>query len=361
MKPEALTKYERLYTNSRYMGATVILRKFLGLAGDAPVPLSLSHGVDFGHCHHPMDVDAIEPIHWSCNSTIHDVAVKSKASIMAPHPWAITVHGRTRQAGRGVLVIGPPPSPENDQRLYELIKNDVRPDWAILVKARGHHEGSSEFWRTRGVKATTAGGPDDGFYERLYEIVANHRTVVGCTFSSALVFAASIEREVVLLRNYFYEAYEPANYEDEVNFKSERARSFVGRFASGDRQSRATESQSLLGFGMLDEQERIRGNLLEAIHSLRRPFHANPLSPIPYRLAEFLALRLGKPGILRHSPREVLSVLRRRNVSVMRINDIDVWINGKSSRNFQLSPSAFKKGATVPGLAPRGYHAGRTC
>jgi hypothetical protein len=302
-----------------------------------------------------MDIDSIEPIHWSCNETIHGEAKRVKPSLLAPHPWAITTARRPVSAGCGVLVIGPPPSPENDQRLYDLIKLDVREDWAILVKARGPFAGSIDFWASKGLRTVTADEPDGAFYDRLHGILTTYRTVVGCSLSSALVFAASIEREIVLLRDYFYEVYEPTRYEDEANLEAERGKLLANCLAGGDSKTKVAECRSLLGFHLLERRDDIRSDLLDAIHALERPFYLNPLNPIPYRVAEFLAMRLGKPGLLRHSPRDLLEFVRRRNISIMRINEIDVWLNGRRGANFQQFPIDFQEGITVPGYGPRGY------
>lgn len=358
MSPERLKRFEGLYRLSRYMGAADILRKFLGLSDDAPVPLSLSHGVDFGHYHHPCDIDVVEPLHWSYNREIHDAASAIKPSIFAPHPWAITTHTRTVPRSRGVLVVGPPPSPENDQRLYELIKTDANADWTVLVKARGEYQGSIAFWTEQGLNAITARGPDGSFYERLFGIIAGFDTIVGCTFSSALVFAASLGKNVALLKTYSWEVYEPANYENEVWLHSPRARQIVRRFADGNSGAKHDLARELLGFDALADVERIREDLRLAIEALKRPYNANRRHPVPYKVRELMAVTLKKPGLLQYSVRDILTTLRRRHVCVLRMNDVDVWLNGKNESNFCLTPVTFQKGITEPGLAPRGYGAG---
>jgi hypothetical protein len=59
--------------------------------------------------------------------------------------------------------------------------------------------------------------------------------------------------------------------------------------------------------------------------------------------------------MLRYSPRDILDIIRRPNVNIMRINEIDLWLNGKGSLNFREIPIPFRAGVTVPGYAPRGY------
>src|SRR5690606_239852 len=120
-----LRPYARLYRSAPRMGAATLFRQFFGLPDDAVVPLSVAHGVDFGHCHRPLDVTYVEPIHWSCNPAMHQAAADCKPSLLLPHPWTMHVAQREIGTGRGVLLIGPPPSPENDAALLELIRNDI--------------------------------------------------------------------------------------------------------------------------------------------------------------------------------------------------------------------------------------------
>lgn len=343
------------------MGAAETMRRFLELPSGSPVPLSLSHGVDFGHCHHPMDVDSIEPIHWACNPAMLRRARRVKPAILAPHPWAI-LHGPNRRArpSGGELVIGPPPSPANDQRLYEKIADRAGTDCTILVKARGHFEESIRFWNSRGFKTCTARGPDGSFYERLNELLGRYRRIVGCTFSSALVFAASIGCRVELITDYFFEVYEPGAYEEEVNLSSEAARGVVRVFADGNQDVTTDLARALLGFEQLGRSSEIRDALAHEISSLRRAFHVNPGNPLPYPLAATGAFLFKKPGVLKYSTRQALEAVRRKNMCVMRINDIDIWLNGKSSDNFRLTPITFEPGVTVPGMAPEGYVRGLT-
>lgn len=356
MTPERLVKYERLYASPRYLGAGALLRRFLEIPKDSLLPLSIAHGVDHGHCHRPMDVDNIEPIHWSTNRILHEEAKEVKPSVLAPHPWAILAKERPPPSGRGVLVIGPPPSPENDRRLYDLIKDDIGEDWAVLVKPRGAFRGSIDFWQSKGLKGITADGPPEGFYERLYGIISTYRTVVGCTFSSAVILAASIGREIVMLRTYFCEFYELARYEDEINFASRRTSALVRCLANGDAAAKIRECRALLGFDFLDEPDRIRKDLSEEIHQIKRPFYKNPRNPVPYKLSEILAMRFAKPGILRYAPRDMLDRVRSKAICIVRMNDIDLWLSGKNDQNYRQLPVSDREGETVmPGFSPRGY------
>ncbi|MBX3205825.1 MAG: hypothetical protein KF764_12200 [Labilithrix sp.] len=355
MKSTQLMRFESLYKHSQYMGAATILRGFLGLSDDVSMPLSLSHGVDCGQYRNALDVETIEPLHWSYNQDIHDTASRVKPSVMAPHPWAIVAQQREASPGRGVLLVGPPPSPENDETLYKLIARESLSDWTVLVKARGEFQGSMRYWNARGLRTITARGADGSFYERLYTILSGYRTVVGCSFSSALLFAAAIGKEVVLLRDYRWEIYEASNFLSEVWLESPRARKIVRVFADGTDQEKSDASRDLLGFGMLGQREQIGRVLRASVEELERPFHCHADNPVPYKVREVLTVMLKKQGFLRYSSSELLALLKRKQVCVLQMNDIDAWLNGRSESNCRVMPVAFRKGVTQPGWAPNGY------
>lgn len=337
------------------MGSDNLFRSYYKLPSDAVVPLSVSHGVDFGHCHRPMEINAIEPIHWSCNAQIHAEASRNKESTLAPHPWTLFLDGRDSPAGKGVILIGPPPSPANDAALYKLVQKDIRPDWSILIKARGPYQASMDYWARRGVRPLTAAVTDHNFYSRLYELLSSFETVIGCTFSSALVFAASIGKQVRMVQGYHFEVYEHIDYELEVNLASDRARNVVRTFAREDREETKELSRELLGFNLLDDPARVVSDYHEAVARIRRPFSTDPSLRIPYFLREALALRLKKPGILMAGFRNYLQRIRRRQTCIIYMSDIDVWLHGKSEFNFQLIPVRFVPGETEPGQAPGAY------
>lgn len=337
------------------MGAADLFRSFYGLNPDAIVPMSVAHGVDFGHCHNPMDVGSIEPIHWSCNSFMHQSASVFKPSILVPHPWVMHCQKLPVPHGKGVLVIGPPPSPANDAALYELIRKDVRSDWAILVKARGAYQGSMRYWAERGLKPLTASGPDTNFYNRLFNLLSQYETIVGCTFSSALVFAASIGKKIDLVQRYAYKVYETTAYEAEVNLSSSRASSVVKTFLKQDKSLIQDLSRELLGFEQGGDKLKTMKEFQEVISNLRRPFWNDRRLSLPYALREAVAMKLNKPRILSAGLVTYMRHFKRANACTMTMNEFDVWANGKNSGNFSLEPVLHIPGITEPGLAPDGY------
>ena len=101
LKIGKLNNYRGLYKSSGKSGEAEILRNYLELENDFPVPLSISHGVDMNHTSVAMDVRSIEPIHWSYNEQIHERALLVKPSILLPHPWLMLTLGRQIKSGSG--------------------------------------------------------------------------------------------------------------------------------------------------------------------------------------------------------------------------------------------------------------------
>jgi hypothetical protein len=350
-----LRPYDKLYFNPRYMGAADLFRRFYGLTPDTIVPLSVSHGVDYGQSHNPLDVDSIEPVHWSCNSFMHQSASVLKPSILLPHPWFMNNQDMPVPHGKGVLVIGPPPSPANDAALYELIRKDVRSDWSILVKARGAYQGSMRYWAERGLKPLTASGPDSNFYQRLFNLLSQYETIIGCTFSSALVFAASIGKQIELVQGFTLTAYQPSDMEAEINLHSSRASSVVKTFLKRDQSFIQDLSRELLGFEQARDKMKNMREFQDVIAQLRRPFWNDRRLGLPYALREVVAMRLGKPRILKASLVNYIQHFKRTNTCIVTMNELDIWLNGKNATNFSLKPIKHLPGITEHGIAPMGY------
>ncbi|WP_377347483.1 hypothetical protein [Pistricoccus aurantiacus] len=332
------------------MGSADLFRNFVGEIQDFPVALSISHGVDFGHCFGVMDIDNIEPIHWSCNQEIHDKASKIKPSIIAPHPWAILAGQGLPEAGRGTLVIGPPPGPENDERLYNLIKDRLIDDVSILIKVRGNYQNSMDFWKSKGITPVTAGGRDEDFYVRLYKLLSKYRAVVGVTFSSALIFAASIGKEVSLINGYCYRFYDVGNYKEKVNFSSSSARRVVKNFLDGSFSDKTELSRYLLGFSYLNESIKIKNHYLEVLNSLKEPFFSNK----SYKAINFFKINFaifsGRHGLIKKNMIELLFHFKSKDISLVELCEICAWTS-EISTSIKIKKVQWKKGVTVPGYA----------
>lgn len=356
MKLQELARYDRFYTSPAHMGVRTIFRDFFGLRPDHPVPLSVAHGVDFGHSFYPQDVIAAEPIHWSCNEEVHRQALAYKPSILLPHPWLMLPGKAEMPVQEGTLIIGPPPGPVNDQRLFSLIEGSLGSDSAILIKVRGAYKDSFRFWEERGVTPVTAGPADEQFYPRLRQMLGSYRRILGPTFSSALLFAASIGREVDLVEGYVYRVIERRDYEKEVNWASPRAREVIRVFTREDHAARQRLANEILGAGIaLDKGAKI-AELYRVIEQLDSPFWINPEVRFPpARLRRALATRLGKIGLVNAGLATYYDRFRRSDLAIMTVNEIDVWLNGKSAENFDLHPIVESRSLARPGVAAERY------
>lgn len=354
MKIKNLQHYNSLYLSSSSMGGAQIFNSYCGFDKHRVVPLSLSHGVDFGHCCGPMDINNNEPIHWSYNEEIHEQSRLVKPSILAPHPWTMYTARKTTPEGMGVLVIGPPPGPENDQALYELIKNDINDDWSILIKVRGNYAPSMVFWREKGLMPITAGGQDEHFYCRLYELLSGYKTILGCTFSSALVFSAAIGKEIQIIKNYAYRAYDIEGFETILNFESEKARSIVRSFINQNQIEIKRVSRQLLGFDLQNNKDEIIRELETQITSLKSPLFLPGGHTLTTKPKALLALALRKPGILKFDL-EALAKKFNPKVCEVTMNEFSFWEDGPNAENFSITPTKYIKGKTEPGSAVVSY------
>lgn len=353
MTNERLERYRPLYNSARRMGSARILREYLDLPSDFVVPLSIAHGVDMNHTSTAMDVDAHEPLHWSYNALIHERARLRKPSVRLPHPWLMLrdLHG-TGLTGSGVLVIGPPPGRSNDLSLHEQLGIEGFSSFDILLKYRGDAERSREFWESRNVSVKSAGVQDEDFYDRLYRLLQEYEYVVGCTLSSALFYAAAIGKKCLVLENYRCSAYETPDYLTRADFSSPTGRNFL-KLLRDRRHAEATAmAADVLGSEFLRDPKDMARELEQAITSLAGPIHhSGNTAWLLQKAAEALALATGKTGLIRLSPRGLITRNLRKQVCVMYINEIDVWLSGLNADNFQLKKVPYVKGVTEPGWA----------
>lgn len=347
-----LGRYRPLYRSAESMGAANILRSFLGLGDEFPVPMSLAHGVDMNHLAEAMDVHSLEPLHWSCNEVVYRRAQAVKTPVLMPHPWLMLSEMKGRQPGSGTLVIGPPPGVTNDSRLLEsLAKIPSRP-FDVLIKERGSLDTSISFWRNNGVSTKTAGHRDQGFYSRLYDIINSYETIVGCTLSSALFFGASIGKRIIVLKDYWYSAFETESYPRLARFDSEIAQDFVGYIIADDQNRAMSIAQAILGAEKLADRNVLRSSLERAVTDLTTPLHLErSFNRIERSIRIKLALLTGKEGFLTKNLRDISGRRKIDYVSLIKINEIDVWLNGPQEANLFLSEVPYRRGITEPGFS----------
>lgn len=353
MRSAELARFEPLYRAARYYGAGDILRRHLGVGADYVVPLSLCHGVDFGQSREPCDVHGVEPIYWACHADMHDRAKRIKPSVAIPHPFLLAAEAglKTEQ----LLVIGPPPGQDNDRRLLSALRAEGIAGGSILVKKRFGWQGSNAFWSENGFVPLTLGDPATYTYADMARFFGRFREVVGCTVSSAVVFAAAIGADVHLLRNYHFTAYELLSAEHILDTGTDMARQFILTLVGGDQEAKVRASRSFLGAELDATPREMRAAIEEAIATLQMPVYFQERLP---RLAAWLlqeaALRLDRPGLIATPLRDRLRYGRPR-VGVMRMNEVDFWINGKNGANYSITRMPFVPGVTVPGNPPDPY------
>ena len=347
-----LRKYQKLYKSSESMGCARILRNYLQLDKNFPIPLSISHGVDMNHCRTAMDVTSVEPLHWSCHQSVHERAATVKPSVKLPHPWLILKAGRSVKPGAGVLVIGPPPGKSNDHALLACLENLKLDSFDLLLKHRGEVDASRQFWLGQGINVVSAGPADDFFYDRLFDLLENYEYVIGCTLSSALFFAASIGRKCKVIEDYVYSAYETGDYLKTADFTSLVAKKFTHLLSSESYADASTMAIDILGGNFLKEPHILREELFVAIEGLRSPVHFEKTTcAIERKIVLCISRWLGKSGLIRYGCFGYLSRATYTRASIIKINEIDIWLNGVNDVNCQINEIKYMKNVTEPGYA----------
>jgi len=345
------------------MGAGNIFRTFYNLPDDLVIPLSNAHGVDWDSTRDPFDILSPEPIHWSTCKSLQSLkrASHPKPILFAPHPWILNIHNRNLQIqeGQGALLIGPPPSPENDEALYKLIKSDLQnKNYSILIKARGNYLGSIDFWESKGVRCFSAGKPDDDFYSRLFEIINMHKEIISGYFSSAIVFGSSIGKKIRIFEDYKFKVFEISGSMQFNDYSRASARKIILSYADQSALESQLLSQELLGFEMLDKTDKIKAQFLDMLDSLKEPFVNLGESYVPFGLRKFLATKFSKPGLLNITIINAINkILLTPQISEITFQNFDMWRNGINKFNFEEKTIKFNKNMQAPSLgeAPNGY------
>lgn len=356
MKHSTLRRYARLYRAASHYGADKILRRHLGVGEHFPLPLGLGHGVDFGQSRLPCDLHGIEPIYWACNADMHAVAQPHKPSVAIPHPLLLAAADHERGERQGTLIVGPPPGRENDGRLLRSLEGLGIEGGTILVKRRPGWESSMAFWRSQGYDAAIFGEPFATTYREMVDLFSRFERVVGCTVSSAVVFAAALGARATLLRDYSFVAYEQAKAEEMLAPPTGPGREFVALLAGENDSLKTARSRTLLGSELDSSPPLIRENIERAVAELRMPFNfpRRYLLPLRYLLQE-AALLLDRPGIIETPLRERRKRTSAELVAILEMNEVDYWLNGRNNENLRFSPTPYVRGTTIPGNSPDSY------
>lgn len=358
MKPEGLLPYARLYRrgHTAASGAADLFNAWAGLPAGGIVPLSLSHGVDFGHCRQPQDIGNVEPIHWCYNERIHARAAPLKPALLAPHPWILLIRSAPVARGAGTLVVGPPPGPANDRGMLDLLRRHAPGPATILVKQSGQHEASRRFWRDRGYEVTGVAPRGGALYASLFALLARFETVIGFTFSSALVFAAALGRDARLLPGYRYRSYFPSDYFGIVDFTAPAAREVVATFRSADAARKAACAGQLLGADLAVTGAEARQQLAARIGELGFALHGLRGAPAWCKSALFrLAAALDAPALARLDRETLEKLAGRREVLDLEIDETAMWAEGPGAASLVARTRRYVAGETEPGTAVERY------
>lgn len=214
------THVSYLYRKMDWMGASTEVNTYLGLPLGTPWPFSIAHGVWPPRFQGSQDIVSTEPFHWSCSYSSYKTAESTKPTILAPHPWILTLENYLQSTTRlqnlnsktdAPLIVGLPPSKTNDNQLYASLLRHGITAASILVKPRGPFARASEtFWRSKGFKVYCASS-----FRELAAILSVHHTLY-CPNASSIIFFASLQGlHVKLLGDV-----EWYSYEQQIDFPS---------------------------------------------------------------------------------------------------------------------------------------------
>ena len=350
---DKLARFQNLakfYKNATRLGSNRILLEFLNIKSDIVLPLSIAHGVDFNHISFPMEAMSIEPIHWAYNENIYLRSREIKPSIKIPHPWLLLE--KTKRTDQfPLLIIGPPPSKQNDENLLNLLLSSGFTDFHILIKDKEDiNYSSAKFWHAHGIKTISAGTRDDKFYIRLSSILHMYKKLIGCSISSALVFGASIGCELELLEDYFFEAYETINRDEISSSASNLIPQFARKIINDNQQNQKNFSKEILGEQYRESPENIRNNLFEILESLDSNFFINKkFSRTEKYIRHKLITFTGRTTFADIQFFDMLKKIFSKKVLKIRVNQIDAALFGRNEKNYSFKVVPFIKNVTDPG------------
>jgi len=347
---DGFKRFSRFYSSSRRFGADFVLREYLQCPPDFPIPLSISHGVDAGQGDQPYDVNSIEPIHWCTNRIVFEKSKSYKASVLIPHPWVLVylLLGIDESAlpleQRHRLIVLPPPGPINDKLVVEWMSRHGQDNDILLVKARGDHLSSLDFFRKQGFSAECISGLDKTFYFCLYRLLLRCKSVVGLTASSLLFFSASMGINTSVCRNFCYHACDVMGWQNMQNYSFPLLREFILGCLNEDFTTTRQISASVLGEKyFIPNIEHRRLGLIPSWNSVEIPYYSGDRSSrLPTKMLEHLAFVTGKSGFLSRGVRSSVSralssCVGHGNCIRFSINEIDCILNGKTESNFAYS------------------------
>jgi hypothetical protein len=341
----SIARYASLYRSS--ISSKGIAKEYLEWTLEPLPPLSVSHGIDLDHEAHPQDSLNAEPIHWCYSEEMHARAARLKPSLLLAHPWLLLdeLSGRRRPPSDGrMLLVGPPASATNDERLAEaLSRTGIAPD-AILVKERdgAQTERAKAFWARNGIVSVSAGGLDGEHVRQLYEIITSFEHVALPVFSSVGILAAAVGAKIRLVRPYQQCSYSPRALDLSSLARSPKARAVLRAFSGAAGEATQT-CRSILGEPLLGSPIEKRAELERLIRGLKHPvFVASARGGgVRARLMSELALTVGRADFLKAGLSKSLYYKMfgtDDEIVWKRIDMFDAIENGLSRRNYASRP-----------------------
>lgn len=353
MKITDLRKYDSLYILSKKMGSGNILKSYLELDDNLPLPLGISHGVDMNHLHEVQDISSIEPLHWCYNESIAKRAHGIKQCACLPHPWIMLKELNLRQTSSNeLLIIGPPDGKTNNLNLLKSLKKKNINKGDILIKQRGDVDISKNFWINEGYGVVTAGNSNDEFYNRLFSLISKYERVLSCSMSSALIFSAALGKKCSVLEDFSMTTYELSSYSSFINFKGSVAPIMLEMINKGSDADLINFTENLLGIGYLDQPIELKNKLLINFEKIQAPIHHHISRPFFLKkLYEIIALKLNKPSLTKMKLIDILKSFSNPKVSMVTKNEISIYLLGMNDSNFSSSTVKYQDKITEPGRA----------
>lgn len=270
--------FAHLYDGSRFAGSDRIVKNYLGIPADLPLPLTFQHGVPTGTDPIPVDIHKAEPLFVATTEQLAQEASPIKAVLRFPHPWLLLPDtGAADAIAQGTLFIGPPSGPQNNQNFLEAISKLSLPSpWTIMVKSRASKPEDHQWWAERGFRVCSAGPPDTAdFYVRQHSALAQHECVAVPYMSTIAVFAAAMGKPVIAVTGVNVQWVEsPAG----LPVQSEAARRTWSKLLSDDRDIARQEALRLLGAPFLAGSDDLRSRLEAAVTAVEQPVYVHGVS-----------------------------------------------------------------------------------
>jgi len=359
--------FSRLYKSARRYGSSKVLNIALGLKHTSVCPLSIGHGVDFLSYHEPIDSISVEPFYWAYNSALKRRSDLIKPSFLFPHPWILVLDGHVRTNGKtskhvqgsDTLVIGPPSSKKNFELLYSNLCDRGMRHYDILLKKNILSSSIIEdglletFWGKKGIHSFSSSLHSEDYYFELKAILSSYDRVIAPCFSSLVVFARAMGKEVLPLLDYSYYYYEghPFRHPEWDRQESDfYVKSFLTS-GSGSYQVRA--SRSILGSDLSIDFERSRQDYISILGETKHYLYLDPRCPHSHSsdllLRVGLAMATGRDGILKRSFSSYFK-LRPSLVRAVRVfkNDWTFYASGAQA-GLEITEVPFVLGVTEPG------------